>query len=703
MIDQANVTHYRTCPLCEAMCGLAITVQDEQLVSIRGDVDDPFSRGHICPKGAALHDIHADPDRLRYPMRRTATGWEQIEWDVAFDEVATRLKAVQAQYGPDAVAVYQGNPSVHNVGTLLFSPAFVKSLKTKNRFSATSVDQLPHQLVAYWMYGHQLLLPIPDLDRTDFFLVLGANPAVSNGSLMTAPDVKRRIHAIRQRGGKVIVVDPRRTETADLADQHLFIRPGTDVLLVLAMLHTICSEGLAQPDHLAAFTDGLEQIEPLVRAFSPQAVAEATGIPAATITQLARDFAQAKAAVCYGRIGVSVQSFGAVTQWLIQVLNIITGNLDRPGGAMFTTPAVDTLPIGGKGSFARWHSRVRGLPEFGGELPVVTLAEEITTPGAGQIKAMVTSAGNPVLSTPNGRQLDTALAQLEFMVSIDLYINETTRHAHIILPPTSPLEHDHYDLVFHILAIRNTTRYDSALFEAPAGTRHDWEIFQALASHMTATDEAKPRKAIPPRALIERSLRAGPYNLALETLNDHPHGLDLGPLVSRLPERLFTPDKRINLVPDLLRDDLARVQAHLLDKPQNGDQTLHLIGRRQLRSNNSWMHNSYRLVKGENRCTLLMHPHDAVRLSISDGQQVQVRSRVGSLHATVQLTDAMMPGVVSLPHGWGHDLDGVQLATAQEHAGVSINDLTDDLAVDPVCGNAALNGVPVQVEPLAML
>ncbi len=702
MLDQTETTHFRTCPLCEAMCGLAITVRGQEIMSIRGDSDDPFSRGHICPKGAALQDIHTDPERLRHPVRRTAAGWERIGWDEAYAEVVAGIKAVQAQHGSDAVGVYQGNPSVHNLGTSLFSPAFVKSLKTKNRFSATSVDQLPHQFVAYLMYGHQLLLPIPDLDRTDFLLILGANPAVSNGSLMTAPDVKRRLKAIRQRGGKIVVIDPRRNETAELADEHHFIRPGSDALLVLALLHTILGEGLAKPDRLAAFTDGLELLEPLVADFTPERVAPQIGIAAAAIRQLARDFAQAPAAVCYGRIGVSVQAFGAVTQWLIQVLNIVTGNLDRAGGAMLTTPAIDTLAVGGKGNFARWSSRVRGLPEFSGELPVVTLAEEITTPGAGQIRALVTSAGNPVLSTPNGRQLDAALAGLDFMVSIDFYINETTRHARIILPPTSPLEHDHYDLVFHVLAIRNTTRYDPALFEAPADTRHDWEIFQSLASLMTTTDDTPPRTPTPPVTLIERGLRAGPYTLALETLADHPHGIDLGPLEPRLPERLFSAAKRITLAPALLVADLARVKAELLNAQASGS-ALRLIGRRQLRSNNSWMHNSARLMKGADRCTLLISPPDAAQLNISDGQQVQVRSRVGSVAAAAQISATMMPGVVCLPHGWGHGLEGVQLTTAQAHPGVSINDLTDELAIDPVCGNAALNGVLVEVEALVML
>ncbi|HYF64122.1 MAG TPA: molybdopterin-dependent oxidoreductase [Herpetosiphonaceae bacterium] len=687
-------THYRTCPLCEAMCGLAITVRDEAILTIRGDAEDPFSRGHICPKGAALQDIHADPDRLRHPLRRGPDGWERIDWEEAFAEAVAGLKAVQARHGNDAVAIYQGNPSVHNLGTTLFSPAFVKALHTKNRFSATSVDQLPHQFVAYWMYGHQLMLPIPDIDRTDFWLILGANPAVSNGSLMSAPDVKRRLKAIRERGGQVVVIDPRRTETAALASAHHFIRPGSDALLVAALINAILGEGLAEPGRLAGFTVGLERIADLVAGFTPEAVAGRTGIAAAAIRQLARDFAQAPSAVCYGRIGVSVQAYGAVTQWLIQVLNIVTGNLDRPGGAMLTTPAIDTLAAGGKGNYARWQTRVRGLPEFAGELPVVALAEEIGTPGDGQIKALVTSAGNPVLSTPNGAQLDRALDQLEFMVSIDFYLNETTRHANLILPPTSPLEHDHYDRVFHTLAIRNTARYDEPLFVAPADSRHDWEIFQELAARMADADGAPPRRLIPPSALLERSLRAGPHPIGLDDLKAAPHGVDLGPLEPRLPERLFTADKRINLVPELIAADLARVAAELL----NGEgAAMQLIGRRQLRSNNSWMHNSQRLVKGENRCTLLINPADAAGRGIADGASVAVRSRVGAITAVAEISDEVMPGVVSLPHGWGHDLAGVRLSTAREHPGVSINTLTDDLAIDPLCGNAALNGIAVEV------
>src|SRR5215213_7000384 len=460
--------HYRSCNLCEAICGIEITMAAEQRLDIRGDKDDPFSRGYICPKAVALQDFQYDTDRLRNPVRRTDSGWERISWDEAFDEVTRNLKRVHAQHGRNSIASYLGNPTVHNYGALLFAPGFLRSLHTRNKFSATSVDQLAHHLAAFLMLGHQLLLPVPDLDRTKFFLILGANPAVSNGSMMTAPGMSRRLKEIRARGGKVILIDPRHNETARFADRHIFIRPGTDVLLLLALLHVVFEEKLTHLERLAPFTKGVETIGGLVAEFAPERVAPITGIEPNQIRMLAREFAAAESAVCYGRIGLSTQEFGGVCQWLINLLNTVTGNLDRPGGAMFTLPAFDPLSapqsVAPRGNFARWHSRVRKLPEFSGELPVAALAEEILTEGAGQVKALVTLAGNPVLSTPNGRELDRALGSLEFMASIDCYINETTRHAHIILPPTSPLERGHYDLALHLLAVRNTTKYSQPLF-----------------------------------------------------------------------------------------------------------------------------------------------------------------------------------------------------------------------------------------------
>jgi anaerobic selenocysteine-containing dehydrogenase len=696
------------------MCGIEITVEDQQRLTIRGDKDDPFSRGFVCPKAVALQDLHFDNDRLRHPLRRTPTGWERISWNQAFDEVAKNLKTINAKFGRNSTATYLGNPNVHNYGALLFAPGFIRSLHTRNRFSATSVDQLAHHLAAYLMFGHQLVLPVPDLDRTNLFLMLGANPAVSNGSMMTAPGFSNRLQELRQRGGRVILIDPRRNETAKLVDRHLFIRPGTDVFLLLGILHVVFEERLTRMGHLASFTDGVETVAKVVTEFSPERVESVTGISADEIRSLAREFAAAESAVCYGRIGVSTQEFGGTCQWLINVLNIVTGNLDRQGGAMFPLPAFDpvTAPesVAPRGSYGRWHSRVRKLPEFGGELPVVALAEEILTPGDGQVKALVTLAGNPVLSTPNGRELDRALESLEFMVSIDPYINETTRHAHVILPPTSPLEREHYDIAFHLLAIRNTTKFSPALFQRDNDALHDWEILVELQTRMEGGSLKRGliRKFFGPERLLDLGLRFGPYGgkfnpfskgLTLKKVKAATHGVDLGSMTSCLPVRLRTNDRKINLAPELFVKDIERVRSRFGSTASNGQ--LLLIGRRQLRSNNSWMHNSQRLVKGnpaKPRCTIIMHPSDAADRDLRDGQKAVVKSRVGKITLPVELSDDIMRGVVSIPHGWGHDREGNRLMVAQQHPGASINDLTDAKNIDAICGTAAFNGTPVTVE-----
>ncbi|HUM09730.1 MAG TPA: molybdopterin oxidoreductase family protein [Myxococcaceae bacterium] len=703
--------HHRTCNLCEAMCGLRIEVEGDAIRSIRGDPDDPFSKGFLCPKATALEDVHLDPDRKKHPLRRTGEGWTPIGWDEAFDEVANRIAEIQARHGPDSVAIYLGNPNVHSLGALTHGLPFIRALRTHNRYSATSVDQLPHHLAATTMFGHMLLLPVPDIDRTQFFLALGANPLASNGSMMTAPGMPLRLKALKARGGRLVVVDPRRTETAEVADRHFFIRPSTDALLLAALVHTILEEKLERLGRLADFTDGLEQVRAAVAPFAPERIAGPTGIPAEQIRTLARDFARAESAAAYGRVGLSTQAYGAVAQWLIQVLNALTGNLDRPGGVLLTRPAVNPLGLTPRGGYARHRTRVRKLPSFGGEFPVAALAEEILTEGPGRIRALVVVGGNPVLSTPNGAQLERALGTLDLLVAVDPYLNETTRHAHVLLPPTTALEREHYDVVFHLLAVRNTTKWSPPLFPPAPGAKHDWEIFQALTRRLRTRGPRRllrPLRAVvdrlaTPRRLIDLALRTGPYGLrsphrlSVGKLEKRPHGVDLGPLESSMPERLMTPGKRIQLAPELLVRDLARVGSELLASPPARNGELLLIGRRDLRSNNSWMHNSQRLVKGPERCTLLMHPDDARARGLSAGQTVDVRSRVGSVPVRLELTEAVMPGVVSLPHGWGHGRPGVQLRVATTHPGVSLNDLTDDRAVDTLLGTAAFSGTPVHV------
>jgi anaerobic selenocysteine-containing dehydrogenase len=688
-----------SCNLCEAICGVLVTVEDGRVTDVRGDESDPLSRGHICPKAVALKDLQEDPDRLTTPVRRTPDGWEPIGWDEAYTLVADRLTAIQREHGRNAVGVYLGNPNVHSLGAMTHMPTALRLLRTRNRFSATSVDQLPHMLASYLLYGHQLMVPVADIDRTSYLLMLGANPLASNGSMMTAPGFGRRLKEIRRRGGRVVVIDPRRTETAAVADEHHFVRPGTDAAFLLALIHQVIADGNARP---AAYVDGLPAVTDAVAEWTPERAETATGIPAEVIRRIAAEFAGADRAACYGRVGVSTQQFGVVCQWAVQVLNIITGNLDRPGGTMIPRPAVDTLRGIGRGHVGVWKSRVRGLPEFGGELPVAVMAEEILTPGDGQIRALVTVAGNPVLSTPNGRKLDEGLAGLDFLVAVDPYINETTRHADVILPPTPPLERDHYDLAFHQLAVRNTARWNEAVLPRPAEARHDWEIFRDLGLELLRRSPlsrhkllASARLRLSPARVVDLGLRIGPYSLSVRKLRRSSGGIDLGPLQPALPRALHTPNKRIDLAQPSILDDLARLRSSLVAS-DNDDQLL-LIGRRHLRSNNSWMHNSARLVKGKPRHQLLMNPADLAGRSLTDGELVEVTSAAGSLTVEVAESNDMMPGVVSLPHGFGHGLPGVRLGVAGQVAGASVNDVTDDAETDAVGGTAVLNGVPVRV------
>lgn len=698
----SKTVHHRACHLCEAICGLSLEVTTEQgqaprISSIKGDPQDSFSRGHICPKAVALQDIQNDPDRLRSPMRRLGEQWQAIGWDEAFALAAEQLVAVQRRHGANAVAVYQGNPSVHNYGLMTHSNYFLGLLKTRNRFSATSVDQLPQHLTSFLMYGHGLLLPIPDIDHTDFMLILGANPLASNGSIMTVPDVEKRLKAIQARGGKLVVVDPRRSETAAMADQHLFVRPGGDAALLCGLLNTLFEERLTRATHLPV--SGLDAVREAIRPFSAEAMSPRCGIEAAHIRQLARDFAAADKAVCYGRMGISTQAFGTLCHWLVQMINLVSGNLDRVGGALCTEPAVDLVASTAGGHFNAWQSRVSGLPEYGGELPVAALAEEMLCAGEGQVRALVTVAGNPVLSTPNGRQLEHALQGLEFMLSIDLYINETTRHADLILPSTSALENDHYDTTFNLLAVRNVSRFNRAILPKPEGALHDWEIFVGLASAYAALVDKPLKPTLAPAQMIDLGLRGGRYgagsafDLSLQTLEQHPHGIDLGPLQPNLASRLKTASQMIEAAPQVVLADLERFAGQTAPAISQ----LLLIGRRHVRSNNSWMHNYHRLVKGKPRHQLLMHPDDLAGRHLQDGQRVRVSSRVGSIEVEVQASSDMMPGVVSLPHGFGHGRPGVRLGIAQGQPGASANDLTDERQFDAVSGNAALNGVPVEV------
>jgi anaerobic selenocysteine-containing dehydrogenase len=732
---------FRTCPLCEATCGLALDVDAAAgtVTKVRGDADDVFSHGFLCPKGVAIKDLHDDPDRVRTPLIKQPDGsFAPASWDEAFSEIDRRLPAIMERGGRDAVAAYIGNPAAHSLAFLLYGKVLLKAIGTKNIFSASTVDQYPKQAASAMMFGTGTTIAIPDLDRTDFLLCLGANPLASNGSLMTAPDARGRLRAIRARGGRIVVVDPRRTRTAQEADDHLPIRPGTDALLLMALLHVVFAESLDSLGAADGMVDGLDEVRALAADFPPEAVAGPTGLDAEAIRRIARDFATAPSAVAYGRIGTTTQAFGTTTSWLIDVLNIVTGNLDTPGGAMFPKPSAGLAntkgePGRGRGArFGRWASRVRGLGEVFGELPVACLAEEIQTPGEGQVRALITVAGNPVLSTPNSERLAAALDELDFMVSVDIYVNETTRHADVILPSPSPLQKAHFDFVFQGFAVRNYTNYSPAVLPRPDDMPDEWETVLRLVGVATgqgpnpdvaAIDEFVVRAAIgkevadayspwhgrdpdalledlAPRVgterLVDLMLRTGPYALTLAELEAQPHGIDLGPLAPRLPEVLRTPSGRIELAPEATVADVGRLHDALVVAPAE----LVLIGRRHLRSNNSWMHNLPMLVRGPEQCTLHVHPADAQRLGLTDGGRATIRSRVGAVDAPVEVTEEIRPGVVSLPHGWGHDRTGVAMEVAATHAGTNSNVLTDEDVVEPLTGTAVLNGIPVAVTPV---
>ncbi len=748
-------TAYRTCPLCEATCGLELTLEGDRVTRIRGDADDAFSHGFVCPKGASLRELHEDPDRLRQPLLRRDDGtFGTVSWDEAFAEIERRLVPILSEHGRDSVALYYGNPSAHNLGPMLYSRVLTKAIGTKNAYSASTVDQFPKQMASAYMFGSGLSVPVPDLDRTDFILILGANPLASNGSLMTAPDVRGRLRAIQERGGRVVVIDPRRTRTAKLADEHLFIRPGTDALALMSLVHVLFEDDLVDTGEAGAWCNGLDEVREACAGFPPEQVALACGIPAADLRRLARELAAAPSAAVYGRIGTTTQLFGTTASWIVDLLNVLTGNLDRPGGAMWPKAAAGAANTKGverygRGArFGRWRSRVRGLPELFGELPVATLADEIETPGDGQVRALITLAGNPCVSTPNSGRLAAALDQLELVVSVDIYLNETTRHADVILPVPSPLERSHYDLALYGLAIRNVANYSPPVVTPPADMPAEWETLLRLVGIATGQgadvdvaavddyvaaqavglecttegsplhghDQTEVLAALAPRVgperLLDLQLRGGPYGdafgtrpggLSLAVLEETPHGVDLGPLQPRLPEILRTPSGMVELAPEPLIADVPRLQEALVafGAPGDADRSLVLVGRRDLRSNNSWMHNLPVLVKGKDRCTVWVNPADADRLSLIDGGGARISSRAGQIELPVEITDDVMAGVVSIPHGWGHGEPGTEMSVAAAHPGANSNVLADELLLDPLSGTAVLNGIPVQLAPVA--
>ncbi|WP_329240783.1 molybdopterin oxidoreductase family protein [Streptomyces canus] len=742
-------TALRICPLCEATCGLTLTVEGTRVTGARGDRDDVFSKGFICPKGASFGAVDADPDRLRTPLVRRDGELVEATWEEAFDAVAAGIRGVVDRYGTNSVGVVLGNPNVHTMAGALYPPVLLAGLGTRSVFTASTVDQMPKHVSSGLLYGDANAIPVPDLDHTDHLLLIGANPLESNGSLCTAPDFPGKLKALKARGGTLTVIDPRRTRTAKLADRHIAIRPGADALLLAAMAYVLFEEGLVDTGELTAHLQGLDELRAAVQDFTPEAVSDACDVDAGVTRALARELAAAPTAAVYGRIGSCTVPHGTLASWLVDVLNILTGNLDRPGGALFPQAATDRTPrpAGPSHGFAlgRWHSRVSRHPEAKGELPLSALAEEIDTATAeGEpVRALIAVAANPVLSAPDGDRLDKALDSLDFMVSVDPYLNETSRHAHVVLPPPPPSQSPHHDFAFNTLAVRNQVRYTRPAVPLEPGRMAETEILARLILAATGMHGADPSavddlvigqtlgKAVKdahspvhgrepgeltaelagdtgPERRLDMMLRLGPYGdgfgvrpdgLSLTKLLAHPHGIDLGPLRSRLPQPLKTRSGKVELLPQPLADDLPRLREALRHQVDG----LVLVGRRHLRSNNSWMHNVPALTGGTNRCTLQIHPEDAERLGLKDGAAVRVKGAGGEVVTEAEVTDGVRPGVVSLPHGWGHNRPGTRLSHALKDPGVNVNQLLDGSLLDPLSGNAVLNGVPVKLAAVAAL
>ncbi|MER7691153.1 molybdopterin oxidoreductase family protein [Streptomyces sp. NPDC097610] len=736
-------TALRVCPLCEATCGLTLTIEGTRVTGARGDRDDVFSKGFICPKGASFGAADGDPDRLRTPLVRTDGELREATWQEAFDAIAAGLGPIVEQHGPHALGIVLGNPNVHTMAGALYPPVLLTALRTHNVFTASTLDQMPKHVSSGLLYGDANAIPVPDLDHTDHLLLIGANPLESNGSLCTAPDFPGKLKALRARGGTLTVIDPRTTRTAKLADRHVTVRPGTDALLLAAMTYVLFEEKLVDLRDLAPHVQDVEELAIAVQDFTPEAAGEACDVDADTIRALARELAAAPTAAVYGRIGSCTVPHGTLASWLVDVLNILTGNLDRPGGALFPQAATDKTPRPagpGRGfALGRWHSRVSRHPEAKGELPLAALAEEIdtATPEGSPVRALIAIAANPVLSAPDGNRLDKALDSLDFMVSVDPYLNETARHADVVLPPPPPSQSAHHDFAFNTLAVRNQVRYNRPAVPLEPGRMAETEILARLVLAATGMHGADPSavdamvidstlgKAVQdphgpvherdpkelatrltgesgPERRLDMMLRLGPYGegfgarpdgLSLEKLLAHPHGIDLGPLRPRLPRPLKTRSGRIELLPAPIVDDLPRLRAALRERPA----AIVLVGRRHLRSNNSWMHNVPALTGGTNRCTLHIHPEDAARLGLADGAAVRVKGAGGEVIAAAEVTDTVRRGVVSLPHGWGHDRPGTRMSHAALDPGVNVNQLLDGSLLDPLSGTAVLNGVPVEL------
>ncbi|GAA4277939.1 molybdopterin oxidoreductase family protein [Aquimarina mytili] len=698
------------------MCGLAIEVQNNEVIGIKGHQEDIYSHGHICPKGIALKDLHNDPNRLKQPIKKTASGWQTISWDEAFSIAEKEFKSIRKKYGNDAIGTYTGNPTVHNTGTAITLYDTINALNTKNRFASHSLDSVPVFLVNQMMFGHAMMAPIPDIDNLDYLLIIGANPMASNGSFMSTPNIREKIKSIQQKGGKVVVIDPRKTETATKASEHYFIHPEKDVLLLLAIINELVLQDGVPTSKALLLSDHFEELKTMVQPYTKEMVAPITGMTVEQITHIVDDLIKHSHSVVYGRLGVNTQSYGTLCQWLITCINVLLGQLDEKGGLLFTLPAIDYVTLmAHESKMFRYSSRVKSYKEIVGEFPTATLADEILTEGKNQIRGFISIAGNPARSAPNSQLVEKALASLDFMLAIDMYINETTQHADLIMPPAVGLETMHYSFVLHMIATRNTTKFSPAPLSISKEQRYDWQIMGELQRRLFTGNILQRIKSnimsrIHPKTKLDLALKTGPYGVwggrflrkdgvSLKRLKKHPEGIELAPLRPVLPKRLFTKNKRIELMPEIFVEEMKKVEQLLT--PQSAEQyPLKLIGRRHLRSNNSWMHNLPVLEGGSRRCTMMIHPNDAASHSIEPEEMVEVYSEFGAISIEAEVTTNIIPGTISIPHGWGHYGDGVQMETAKRNAGANINQLMDHNRLDSLSYNMAFNGHPVAIRKI---
>lgn len=714
------------CRICEPLCGMVATVEDGRLTTLRPDREHPLSSGFACPKGIAFTEVVNDPDRVTKPLRRGPDGFEEVGWDEALTDIATRLSAVLREHGSGAVGWYMGNPAAFSYSHLVGVIAFIKGIgRHSHYFTASSQDTSSRLLASQFLYGSPLSVPIPDLNRTDLLVMMGANPLVSHGSFLTAPRIKDRLRDITGRGGRVVVIDPRRTETAAEYDW-LGIVPDTDAYLLLSLLQVLFAENIADRPSIESQAHGLDWLRAQAARFTPEVTAATTGIRPDDVRALARTLAETPRAAVYGRFGTCVGRNGTLTTYLIDAVNLVAGNLDTAGGSVFNPLRIPgqrwaMLLMGAmlRRAYRRKRTRIGGFGSVIGAEPAALMAKEIAVPGPRQIRALFVSAGNPVLSVPNGDELEAATEKLDLMVGLDFYLTETAAHCDYLLPVTTMYERDDFALTFQQFQATPFRQATEAVVAPPGEARSEWAIIDDLMHRMSARTPVfavlglirrllrSIGRQLDPRPIADLIIRISEggdrfglrrTGLTFRRLTgDHPHGVVLGPHIRTrvLREVLAYADRRVHLRHDEIATEIATLSEH-----EDSDRyPLRLIGMREPRSENSWMHNSPLLRRGNNReHRALMHSDDAAELGIADRDVVQVTSMTGQIELPVELTADIVRGAVAIPHGYGHKGTGRwQVANRAGGANVNLLMSSEPEHIEALAGMSQLTGVPISV------